>query len=183
MTNFFTPQVKGFWLFQNPSMYIFAVSQNCIHFAPLCNMAPSSAPYLTSCIAEIQDIQRSATLGPTTRSRNYWLRVCKNTLFTMIIYCEKLTEKNWVRGQTWRYPGRGIQRSARSFFRYEAEFFVYLLALYQFPPSVSTAQHHRASLMSERNVCNWQAHCGISTASYSVSPRLQNILTHKIAKK
>ena len=143
---------------------------------------PLTSPRALLKFRTYKDTVRSATLGPTTRSRNYWLRVCKNTLFTMIIYCEKLTEKNWVRGQTWRYPGRGIQRSARSFFRYEAEFFVYLLALYQLPPSVSTAQHHRASLMSERNVCNWQAHCGISTASYSVSPRLQNILTHKIAK-
>ena len=27
---------KDFWLFQNPSLHFFAVSQKCIHFAPLC---------------------------------------------------------------------------------------------------------------------------------------------------
>ena len=36
MAKLFTPRAKGFWLFQNPSIHIFAGSLYCIHFAPLC---------------------------------------------------------------------------------------------------------------------------------------------------
>ena len=28
--------IKDIWLFQNPSLNVFAISQNCIHFRPLC---------------------------------------------------------------------------------------------------------------------------------------------------
>ena len=35
MANLFTPQAKDFWLFWNPSLNIFAISQSCIHFRPL----------------------------------------------------------------------------------------------------------------------------------------------------